>query len=320
MQADTPSPSTPDSKNQSSSFRPGVFGSTRSRTFDSKPHATDTAGYNIADRRKYLICAARMPREEIARLSDLEVVNKAIDQENAIAEAAAASTDYPGTKQPAEMRWEQYKFLRREANLPLRHREHLELIEQGNTKPCNEWTAKLDLIESRLETGLIVALLGGRGTGKTQLAVALIDRASMRNVGSRYIKASDIFREIRATYAPGSKTTESQIFRRFRKPDLLVIDELHQRAETLAENNSLVNILDHRYDDRKDTILIANLDKAQFAESMGASVISRIHECGEAIVCDWKSFRTPGTWETATKRKRGTVAAAKYASMITYAS
>jgi hypothetical protein len=43
-------------------------------------------------------------------------------------------------------------------------------------------------------------------------------------------------------------------------------------------------------------VFIANQDKAAFAQSMGASITSRIHECGEAIICDWPSFRSPGQW------------------------
>jgi hypothetical protein len=49
-------------------------------------------------------------------------------------------------------------------------------------------------------------------------------------------------------------------------------------------------------DARSCTVLIANLDAAEFAENVGDSIVSRIHEIGEAVLCDWPSYRKPGGW------------------------
>lgn len=74
-----------------------------------------------------------------------------------------------------------------------------------------------------------------------------------------------------------------------------VVHNCHQRAETLYEQNTLINLLDRRYDERKCTVIIANQTKEEFAAAMGDSVVSRIHETGDAIICDWPSYRKPGT-------------------------
>jgi hypothetical protein len=55
-------------------------------------------------------------------------------------------------------------------------------------------------------------------------------------------------------------------------------------------------LLDRRYDNLNSTVLIANQDKAAFAASVGDSIVSRIHETGESIECNWPSFRRPGMY------------------------
>ena len=88
-----------------------------------------------------------------------------------------------------------------------------------------------------------------------------------------------------------------------------MIDEVHERAVTQAENATLINIIDRRYDARRCTVLIANQDKSEFAAAMGPSIVSRIHETGEALECDWPNFRRPGGWKqhpgAETRRRPG---------------
>jgi DNA replication protein DnaC len=194
----------------------------------------------------------------------------------------------------------------KQSGCPERHIANLGISAAGR------WLEVLKLLSDQLKyaDGFVVALLGARGTGKTQLAVTLIHRSCGIGLRCRYVKAGDIFRSIRATYAQvkrgDAQETEESIFDRWVSFDLLVIDESHERGETAAENQALVNIVDRRYDARRCTIFIGNQTKEDFAKSVGSSIISRIHECGEAIVCDWPSFRVPGTWkrgESAELRK-----------------
>lgn len=172
----------------------------------------------------------------------------------------------------------------------------------SNVGQAGKWLDTLNLLSDQMKfaAGFVVAMLGTRGTGKTQLAVAVIHRACGNGFRCQYTKAGDIFRSIRATYAQvkrgESQGTEEDVFNRWVSYDLLVIDESHERGETSAENQALVNIIDRRYDARRCTIFIGNQTKEEFAKSVGPSIISRIHECGEAIICDWPSYRKPGTW------------------------
>jgi DNA replication protein DnaC len=211
-------------------------------------------------------------------------------------------------RQREERRLHHCNSLFRRAACPSRHCSNLDRIDFAQNP---NWLAMCDLLVERvaLADGFLVPLLGGRGTGKTQLAVSVIHRSCHRGFTCRYIKALDLFRYIRGAYTtrergkPGE--SEGQLVELLRGYDLLV-DEIHQRGETLFEQNTLINLLDHRYDDRRCTILIANQNMTDFAAAMGDSIVSRIHESGAPLICSWATFRKPdvGTWTRPSKQKR----------------
>lgn len=159
------------------------------------------------------------------------------------------------------------------------------------------WMAAREKLLNGIENNHIIALLGIRGPGKTQLAVSAIWELSNRLKTSRYLKALDLFREIRSTYnASAGGPSEKSVIRLLCRLDLLVIDELDQRAETTFEQNALVNLIDRRYDAKRPTLLISNQPSDGFAQMMGDSVVSRMceHNSGTVIICDWPSYRTGG--------------------------
>lgn len=153
------------------------------------------------------------------------------------------------------------------------------------------WSDCLRGVQSRLGSGGIMALIGTRGTGKTQIACELVRENAKRGRTSRFTLAMDIFLAIRASYRKDSTTDEAKVVEEFCKPRLLVIDEIQERAETPFEDRILTHIINHRYNDEKDTLLIGNIKRDEFCKAMGASIVSRLNETGGLIVCDWPSFR-----------------------------
>lgn len=161
----------------------------------------------------------------------------------------------------------------------------------------------LERIKQRLDDpkGSLVILQGIKGTGKTQLAVSAAAgfkyepqnplSGKWNNPAPRYVKVSDIFRDIRSTYSKASEDSESEIFKGFIKPKLLIIDEAQERGETEFEDRALIHIIDKRYDALLHTIIISNLTKDALGKSLGTSIVSRLHETGEVIECNWKSWR-----------------------------
>lgn len=153
------------------------------------------------------------------------------------------------------------------------------------------WRVAYDDLKVKLGTGFLYVAMGNRGTGKTQIGTCLIGRACFKELKNcLYIKALDVFIALREAYRKDGDA-ESAVIRRFVKPDLLVIDAMEERGETAFEDRLLNHIIDKRYDNCDDTLLITNQTPEAFATSAGASIISRIHETGDKIVCDWESFR-----------------------------
>lgn len=146
-------------------------------------------------------------------------------------------------------------------------------------------------LREKLGTGFLYVVMGNRGTGKTQLGTCLIGRQCFKlGKSGLYIKALDVFIALREAYRKDGDA-ESAVIKRFVQPDLLVIDAMEERGETAFEDRLLNHIIDKRYDNCDDTLLITNQTPEAFAASAGPSIISRIHETGDKIVCDWESFR-----------------------------
>lgn len=150
--------------------------------------------------------------------------------------------------------------------------------------------------------GSIVALSGGRGLGKTYLACQLvIDRiwdqwSSGASLFSwmPYRKLSDLLERYKPLYADfGSINGDELASARdtLCRAPLLIIDEVAESEDSKIRSRMLPDILDRRYANLTDTILISNLEPKILPESLGESIMSRIREHGGIIPCSWPSFR-----------------------------
>ena len=153
------------------------------------------------------------------------------------------------------------------------------------------WAVKTRHIRDQLGTGVIFALVGPRGTGKTQMAVETM-RYEVRNYHPSVliVRAMDVFIDIREAYDSPEVTERDQI-KRFIAPHLLVIDEASERSDSEWENRMFTYVIDQRYAAMTDTILISNQTPKDFEQSIGSSIYSRITEAGGIVQCDWPSFR-----------------------------
>jgi DNA replication protein DnaC len=167
------------------------------------------------------------------------------------------------------------------------------------TSGSQPWSDKLDAIKNKLGTGFLIALLGERGTGKTQMAVELMRHLVFRvwpateaGTPAAYTSAQEFFLSLRAAYRK-SGPSEIEQMAPYVAPDLLVIDEAQERGETEWEQRMLAYVCDKRYFFGLDTLLISNLTPEAFKASIGPSIYSRLIETGGVVVADWPSFRRP---------------------------
>jgi len=170
------------------------------------------------------------------------------------------------------------------ANIPERHKDLREFSGEG-------WLKIQNRLHQRLGSGFIVALVGKRGTGKTQLAVATAKAAADAGKRPFYCTAMGFYIDIKETFRDKSGT-EKAVIDRYAQPSLLIIDEVQERGETPWEDRLLTHLIDRRYGAQKDTLLISNQTRENFLLSVGESIASRIIETGGVAVCDWPSYRT----------------------------
>jgi DNA replication protein DnaC len=153
------------------------------------------------------------------------------------------------------------------------------------------WGKKESELVKMLGTGFLVALVGGRGPGKTQMGIELMKKATSDLRPSYYQTLTGLFLEIKATFKNDSRETEEDLMDRMVKPSLLVIDEVGRKSDGDWENRMFFELVDRRYRAMKDTLLIANHTKDQFLETIGESLASRMQETGGIIECNWESYR-----------------------------
>jgi len=193
---------------------------------------------------------------------------------------------------------EQEKRIVRMSGVGARH----QVKSLGELKANRKWAkAFLDTRKIVSQKGIAI-LFGPRGTGKTQIGARCIQETvldmftaatcsqDIRDDVARYLKARVVGMIIRDSFSDKARG-EQKVWKHFTRPDLLVIDELHERLGTDFEQKNLTHILDLRYDAMKPTILIANVSKLQLYELLGDSIMDRAREGGGTVEMNWKSLR-----------------------------
>lgn len=133
-------------------------------------------------------------------------------------------------------------------------------------------------------------LAGEFGTGKTTLATAALKelvwqalRVGRKGVEARWLKFYDFVREIQSGYSTGTADEGMQAVQHV---PLLMLDDvgdLERGTETDNKRDLLYQVIDHRNDHLRTTILTSNLSEADFAEQFGERTFQRILEMSVMI-------------------------------------
>jgi DNA replication protein DnaC len=175
--------------------------------------------------------------------------------------------------------------LRYNWNAPNRQLSNKEIDRTG------AWGKKESELQKMIGTGFLVALVGGRGPGKTQMGVELMKHATEKLKSAYYDTLTGLFLEIKSTFKKDSLETEEAVVRKMVSHSFLVIDEVGRKSDGEWENRIFFEIVDRRYREMRDTLLIANHTKEQFLQTIGESLASRMQETGGIVECTWESYR-----------------------------
>lgn len=137
-------------------------------------------------------------------------------------------------------------------------------------------------------------LCGGVGTGKTHLACAKINQVIEKGFRAVYVEMIKMIREIKQSWRD-QRVSETSIIQKYGKDiPFLVIDEIGVQFGSDTEKQYLTEIINDRYNNKRKTFLITNLNTEGLTGLVGERVTDRFRESKKLIICNWKSYRVNG--------------------------
>lgn len=147
--------------------------------------------------------------------------------------------------------------------------------------------------------GRSLIFFGAPGTGKGHLAAAIAMHWIANGKTAMFATVQRFLRRVKDTWNKGGRETEAEIVKIFADVDLLVLDEVGVQFGSDTERNLMFDLLNERYNNRRPTILISNLEVEQIHDFLGFRVMDRLSEDGGSCIrFKGESFRmrakTPG--------------------------
>lgn len=121
-------------------------------------------------------------------------------------------------------------------------------------------------------------LVGDLGVGKTGLTIGLVKRALADGRTALFRPMTELLGDIRATYRTrdASEPDEAAMMRSLKEIDLLALDDVGTERMTGWVQERMFEVLNHRYNERRRTIISTNLGPDELSEHVGDRIMSRI--------------------------------------------
>jgi DNA replication protein DnaC len=196
---------------------------------------------------------------------------------------------------------EQQKRLLEAARIPRRYSEcRLSNYHpaQGNGSQLLAFNYAYRLIREypAVDRGLL--LMGTVGVGKTHLSAAILRGLIEKGVPCLFYEFGALLKEIQGSYNPISQTSELKVLEPVFNAEVLVLDELGASKPTDWVRDTMMQIINARYNDRKLTIFTTNyLDERRnpanetLEDRIGERLRSRLYEMCKTVVMEGVDYR-----------------------------
>jgi DNA replication protein DnaC len=147
-----------------------------------------------------------------------------------------------------------------------------------------------------VERGLL--LMGPVGVGKTHLAVAILHGLIAKGVPCLFSEFGSLLKEIQDSYNAVSNTSELRVLAPVYQAEVLVLDELGASKPTDWVRDTMMQIINKRYNDKKLTIFTTNYSDERrnpaeetLEDRIGVRLRSRLFEMCKTVVLEGDDYR-----------------------------
>lgn len=119
-----------------------------------------------------------------------------------------------------------------------------------------EYACRLVLDYPAVDRGLL--FIGPVGVGKTHLAVAILKGLVEKGVPCLFSEFGSLLKQIQDSYNPVSQTSEMKVLAPVYQAEVLVLDELGATVPTDWVRDTMYQIINKRYNDKRLTIFTTN--------------------------------------------------------------
>jgi DNA replication protein DnaC len=188
------------------------------------------------------------------------------------------------------------------ARIPRRYEE----CSLGNYKPANNNGSQLQafnyayrLVREYPSVNRGFLFMGTCGVGKTHLSVAILhELIEKKGVSCLFYEFGTLLKEIQNSYNPISQASELIVLAPVIEAEVLVLDELGATKPTDWVRDTMMQIINTRYNDRRLTIFTTNFvdERGQASaetleDRIGTRLRSRLYEMCRTVVVDGEDYR-----------------------------